>query len=89
MKTQQEELFDRILIVDAPDERRIEWITQRSGLSRGEIEKIIESQTSRENRFNIADDIIANDGSLDELYQQVESLHQKYQRLAEDLKSPT
>ena len=86
IETGQVKLFDRILIVDAPDEQRIKWIMQRSGLTRKEIERIFSSQTSRENRFYIADEIISNDGSLEELYHQVELLHHKYLRLA---KKPT
>ena len=43
IETGQTELFDRILIIDAPDERRIGWIKQRSGLSQQQIKKIIQS----------------------------------------------
>ena len=84
IETGQVELFDRILIVDATDEQRIKWIMQRSKISLNEVGKIINSQTSRENRLSVADDIISNNGGLTELYKQVESLHQKYQRIAKN-----
>ncbi len=83
VETNQENLFDRILIVDAPDELRIKWIKQRSGLAQGETEKIMATQATREQRLNIADDVICNDGSLEQLKYQVESLHQKYLHIAD------
>ncbi len=81
IETGQTDKFDRILVIDAPDERRIEWIKKRSGLSIQQIRKIIQSQISREKRLKLADDVINNDQDLEHLYQQVESLHQKYLQL--------
>ena len=83
IETGQIERFDRILVIDAPDEQRIKWIQKRSGLSIEEIKKIINSQTSRPERLAVADDVINNDKDLEYLYQQVESLHQKYLKLAQ------
>ncbi len=82
IETGQTELFDRLLVIDAPDERRIAWIQQRSGLSQQQIEKIIQSQVPRHQRLEVADDVITNDQDLEHLYQQVESLHRKYLQLA-------
>jgi dephospho-CoA kinase len=43
--------------------------------------RMIAAQASREDRLAIADDIIANDGSLEETTDQVAGLHRKYLEL--------
>ena len=72
------ELVDRVLVVTADKEKRIAWIKQRNGLSDDQIESIMAAQASDEERINIADDIIENNGSLESLLQQVKLLDQKY-----------
>ena len=84
IETGQLNFFDRILVIDAPDEQRIEWIKKRSGLSRQEIKKIVSSQTSRQKRLAVADDIVNNDKDLEHLYQQIGTLHDKYLELAQN-----
>ncbi|KAA3632512.1 MAG: dephospho-CoA kinase, partial [Proteobacteria bacterium] len=73
---------DRVLVVDAPDERRRVWIQNRSGLSDKEIDKIFAAQSTRESRLAIADDVIVNDGSVADLTKKVETLHRKYVAMA-------
>jgi dephospho-CoA kinase len=77
-----EEMVDRILAVEAPDERRIEWITARNSLSETEIRLVFASQVSREQRLAAADDVVENSGAIPDLINQVDRLHQKYLRLA-------
>jgi dephospho-CoA kinase len=43
---------------------------------------MIAAQASREERLAIADDIIVNDGSVDETARQVDALHHRYLKLA-------
>ena len=45
------------------------------------IKAILEIQLTREQRRASADDIIDNEGTLEELRQQVKNLHQKYLEL--------
>ena len=71
------ELVDRILVVDAPDDKRIKWIKDRSELSESEITRIIAAQTSREKRLAAADYVIVNDGSIAELENKVLEIHHK------------
>ncbi|GJL81175.1 MAG: dephospho-CoA kinase [marine bacterium B5-7] len=73
---------DRILVVDAPDTLRRQWITLRSNLNDDEIDAIFSSQASRVERLAIADDVIVNDGSLEDLYRQVDQLHLVYLEIA-------
>lgn len=73
---------DRVLVVDAPDDRRRAWIRTRSGLSDSDIDGIFAAQATREERRAVADDIILNDGSVEDLYEKVGALHQRYLELA-------
>ena len=81
-KNQDQYQLDRILVVDISKEKQIERTMQRSGLTKNEVEKIIDSQTSREERLTFADDIIDNEGSEQELRQKVAELDNKYLQLA-------
>lgn len=73
--------LDRILVVDAPEDLQIERATARDKRSREEIEAILKSQVTREARIAIADDVITNAGSLEDLRQSVQALHEKYLHL--------
>lgn len=72
----------RILLVDAPQEKQIQRTMQRDRQSREQVEAILASQSSREQRLALADDILDNSGEVAELKQQVRQLHQQYQSLA-------
>ena len=48
----------------------------------GEAVGILAAQSSRDERLAVADDVIANDGDLDETRQQVLALHRRYLREA-------
>jgi dephospho-CoA kinase len=75
--------LDRVLLVDAAEETQIARTMARDGLERQQVEQILASQSSREQRRAIADDIIDNNGDSASIQQQVEALHQHYLRLAE------
>jgi len=70
-------LVDKVLVVDAPDSKRIGWIQRRSELSEDEIKNIIKSQTSRKERLAVADYVIENDGTVEELEAGVVELHER------------
>lgn len=78
LETGQQHRVDRILVVDADETRRVEWIKSRSGLSETEIEKIFAAQVDRDTRLDAANDVISNHGTLDDIKHQVASLHRKY-----------
>ncbi len=69
---------DRVLVVDAPDTSRRQWIKTRSHLGDDEIDALFDSQTSRQNRLDIADDIINNNQDPAHLYRQVDQLYLRY-----------
>ncbi|HEY6821987.1 MAG TPA: dephospho-CoA kinase [Burkholderiales bacterium] len=72
---------DRVLVVDASEATQLHRVRAR-GLSDEEAKAIIASQASRNARLAAADDVIANDGTLDALRQQVADLHLRYAALA-------
>lgn len=76
-------MVDRVLVVDISRELQFERASARDKQSWQNVEKIIASQVSREDRLKYADDVIDNSGELVNLEKQVEKLHQKYCELAE------
>lgn len=83
VESQEPGRVDRVLVVDAPDALRRQWIQARSGLSEVEIDGIFAAQASREQRLAAADDVIVNDGTIEQLHEQVDALHARYLALAE------
>jgi len=82
LETDQQDLVDRILVVDTGIDKQITRVTMRNGLPRQEITAIIAAQASRDSRLAAADEVINNDGSLDELASQVQAQHEKYLKIA-------
>ncbi len=80
------DIIDRVLVVSADIQTRLERVKHRSKLSQEQIESIMNTQANDEERREFADDVIENNGSLDLLHQQVKKLDRKYRNLAE--KSP-
>ena len=77
-------LIDRLAVVDCPVETQISRVMQRSNLSRAEVEKILQTQASREDRLAQADFVIENQGSLSELTEEVNQLNQKILQIQRD-----
>jgi dephospho-CoA kinase len=76
------DVLQRILVVDCPEETQIARVKARSGLARDEVMAILAAQATREERLAVADDVILNTASPDDLRTAVESLHQHYLVLA-------
>lgn len=77
--------LDRILVVDASADLQLARAEARGQQSREELEQIIRSQATREERLALADDVIENSGSLDELHESVNFYHQQYVQLAKSV----
>lgn len=82
LETQQFQLVNRILVVDASEELQIERASLRDKNNETQIKAIMQTQLSRQERCSRADDIIQNHGDLHELEEQVEALHKFYLTLA-------
>ena len=73
-ETNQHELTQHTLLIDATIELQIERASQRDGQNIEQIRNIIAAQMSREQKQTMADDIVLNDGHLDHLYTHLLSL---------------
>lgn len=71
-------LINRILLIDCDENIQIERVKTRSQLSESEIIKIIRTQTPQNERLKLADDVIQNDGNVEELRKKILEIHQKY-----------
>jgi len=71
-------------VIDTPPELQRQRVAARDGLNDNEIAAIMRSQANRERRLQMADDVLLNDGTIEELRAQIDQLHQKYLRLAAD-----
>jgi dephospho-CoA kinase len=74
--------YDRVLVVDCPQEQQIARLLARDGTSLELARRILAAQASREARLSVADDVIVNTGTLEQLQQFVLTLHRNYELLA-------
>lgn len=82
LETGQQALVDRVLVVDVPEHIQIERTMTRDQMTEEQTRQILSSQISRERRLAKAHDVVDNSGSLTQLHQYLEPLHQRYLRLA-------
>ena len=73
--------FDRVLVVDCPEETQIARVMARSGLARDDVLAIMRRQASRQQRLAAADDVIFNAGAPAELDAHVARLDAAYRAL--------
>ena len=70
--------YNRILVIDCDPKIQLERAMLRDNNSRAQIEKIMDSQCSREERISIANDIIPNNDSLENLKIRSIAMHKFY-----------
>ena len=88
IETTQHTSYDRILVVEASEDRRRSWLQARSDLTQSEITAILSAQVSDEQRRCAADDLLINDGGIDDLHARIDRLHQTYLALSTAQKQP-
>lgn len=74
--------LDRILVIDTHREKQIKRVIARDNCSKQHAENIVSTQANADQRLAIADDIIHNNGTLENLKEQVDKLHARYTELA-------
>jgi dephospho-CoA kinase len=74
VETGQGGRFDLVLVVDVPQEVQLERLTRDRGMTDEEAKARIASQATREQRLAVADLVVDNAGSLDELDARIEEL---------------
>ena len=77
LETNQRDFCDKVLVVDVPIEIQMERTTKRDGVSEDQVKSIIKSQINRDERLQLADEIIINEGSIEDLEMIVRELHEK------------
>lgn len=70
-------MTDKVLVIDSPEAMQIDRSCRRDNSSIESIQKIMQQQLSRRERISRADDIIVNDGSLEDLLFAVDQYHAK------------
>jgi dephospho-CoA kinase len=74
---------DRVLVVDVDEPVQLQRVMVRDGCTEEQAGAILASQASRSERLAAADDVLLNAGSVTDLRQAVDRLHERYLRLAE------
>jgi dephospho-CoA kinase len=75
---------DRVLLVDCAEALQLRRVQVRDGVTLAAARKILAAQASRAARRAVADDVIVNDGDLEQLRGRVETLHARYGALARE-----
>jgi len=73
-----QDIVNSTLAMDCSEAEQIRRATTRSGLSEDEVRAIMAAQLPRAERCARADDVILNDGSLQELADKIRQKHEKY-----------
>ncbi|GGP89190.1 dephospho-CoA kinase [Shewanella ulleungensis] len=84
-ENQLDSLVTTTLVVDISPELQISRTMQRDGVSQQQVEHILASQMSRQQRIDKADHIIDNQGDINLLRSQVARLHQLFLQQADEL----
>lgn len=82
VETGQVAAYNRVLVVDCDEATQMSRVIQRDHRSEEQIKAIMEAQAKRPERVSWADDIIENNGTLQELEQKVAELHNVYLKMA-------
>lgn len=82
IETQHQKDVDRVLVIDCSESTQISRVKQRDQLSDDTISSIISAQCSRAFRLEHADEVITNEGSLEDLELHVQALHERYLKIS-------
>jgi len=84
IETGQAKHVNHVLVVDASEADQKRRLAQRDHSNAEQIAAMLDIQTDRQQRLQMADDVINNNGTLDELHKQVIHLHHKYALLSQN-----
>ena len=76
------DFVDRVLIIDCDEKIQINRLMNRDNISEELAKKMIENQSKREERLAIADDVILNEGRLEEIKHEVKKLNDFYIKIS-------
>ena len=79
-ETNQKDLCSKTIVIDTSEDRQIDRTSKRDNVEPSQVKLIIDSQIDRKSRNELADIIILNDGSLQELEEKVKKFHEDLER---------
>jgi len=83
-ETDSQNMYDRVLFIDTSEELQIKRASARDGVDEANIKSIIGNQLPRNEKLNLADDIIVNNAGLDKLKKSVSQTHDFYLSLCNE-----
>lgn len=72
----------RVLVVDVPEELQRERLMQRDGVDARQADAALDAQATRQERLDLADDVLDNTGTLADLAERVAELDRDYRARA-------
>lgn len=78
VETGQQDVVDRVVVVDVPEEVQLERAVGSRGLDEADVRRRIALQASREERLGCADGVIDNSGDVAATERQVEALWREW-----------
>jgi dephospho-CoA kinase len=75
---------DRVLLVDCAEDLQLRRVQVRDAVTLDQARAVLAAQATRAARLAVADDVIVNEGNLERLREQVETLHSRYGTLARE-----
>ena len=83
LENNSQEMCSRVVVVDVPKDVQIQRTAKRDKVSSNQVEQMVAAQMKREKRLEKADDVLLNNGTIEDLEKQVEELHKKYIQMVE------
>lgn len=83
LDTSQKALADCVVVVDTSEALQIARTVQRDNNDTAQVKRIMAAQLGRDERLALADIVIDNSGTLEELHSQVDELHKEFLQRAE------
>ena len=77
LEASQNSFADLVVVVDVPESVQLERTMKRDDNNAELVHQIMAAQLNRDDRLGAADMVIDNSGSLENLYQQVDLLHEQ------------
>ncbi len=78
--------LDEIVVIDCDEALQIQRVMLRNQWPKQQIQQMIAVQASRQARLQIATEVLTNNADLDNLYSQIDVLHQKFLQNASKLR---
>lgn len=73
---------DRVLVVDCSEDVQLQRLLSRDAENEEQARRMIAAQASRDERLAIADDVVHNEGELEQTRARVAALHKRYLELS-------